>query len=164
MPKECSISNCSHALSLSPFLWTTKPVLFIHCIPLHSRSRLGMRLKSWQCSQKIKHGYTCSLLWLTDNLSHNKSVSLWTCCDVCRSKLLSVVVPKSLHPPQTLFFSSSSSSSWTKELVGAIMKGKPRSLSCQERCSRESRHDFMANDSLTNINVGCSEDNQVELS
>jgi len=29
---------------------------------------------------------------------------------------------------------------------------------------RESRHDFMANDSLANINVGCSEDNQVELS
>lgn len=29
---------------------------------------------------------------------------------------------------------------------------------------RESRHDFMANDSRTNISVGCRGDNQVELS
>ena len=72
------------------------------------------------------------------------------------SKWLSEAHPKSFPSCFVVFL--------TKELIGTLMKGRLRSLSCQEHCSRESRHDFMANDSLANIGVGCSEDNQVELS
>lgn len=36
--------------------------------------------------------------------------------------------------------------------------------SCHKDAAEENRHDFMANDSCTNISVGCRGDNQVELS